>query len=124
MAYRRRQVVSRSSTFKEDINVNRNDLLQAHHNINDGSMSAPPLSSSIHNSLATPSFNNSLAAQAIKASATRRDPSHSFAIANSSLPIIHHENHTRSKVLLSFTFFSFLYSFPSLSIIQFTYAEL
>lgn len=99
MAYRRRQVVSRSSTFKEDINVNRNDLLQAHHNINDGSMSAPPLSSSIHNSLATPSFNNSLAAQAIKASATRRDPSHSFAIANSSIPIIHHENHTRSKVL-------------------------
>ncbi|CAK8559952.1 unnamed protein product [Lathyrus sativus] len=90
MAYRRRQVVTRSSTFKEEINVNGNELLDDH-NQNDGSMSAPSFFSSIHNSLATPSFNNSLAAQAIKASAARRDPSLSFA------PPLHHENHNRSK---------------------------
>ncbi|XP_058745187.1 uncharacterized protein LOC131617935 [Vicia villosa] len=95
MAYRRRQVVSRSSTFKEEINVNGNELLDDH-NKNDGSISAPPFLSSIHNSLATPSFNNSLAAQAIKASAARRDPSHSLALANSSIPL-QHENHNRSK---------------------------
>ncbi|KAL5061407.1 hypothetical protein RYX36_023144 [Vicia faba] len=107
MAYRRRQVVSRSSTFKEEINVDGNELSDDD-NKNGGSISAPPFLSSIHNSLATPSFNNSLAAQpipsfnnslaaqAIKASAARRDPSHSLALTNSSLPL-QHDNHNRSK---------------------------
>jgi hypothetical protein len=56
------------------------------------------------NSFTSSSSNNSLVAQAIRASATRRDPSHSLAFAaNSSLA--QHDHHHRSKVLLSFFFY-------------------
>ncbi|AET01109.1 hypothetical protein MtrunA17_Chr8g0334431 [Medicago truncatula] len=84
MAYRRKQVVSRSSTFKEDININgRHELLD-----DNEPNSAPPIINT-----------NSLAAQAIKASASRRHPSHSFALLNSSSnnSSLQHDNHHRSK---------------------------
>jgi predicted transcriptional regulator len=100
MAYRRRQVVTRSSTFKEEINTNGGQELLDNSDEQDGSNTAPPLLNSITSS--SSSSNNSLAAQAIKASATRRDPSHSLAFtANSSLA--QHDHHHRSKVLLSFS---------------------
>jgi hypothetical protein len=85
MAYRRKQVVSRSSTFKEDINTNTNGR---HELLDDNEPnSAPPIINT-----------NSLAAQAIKASAARRHPSHSFALLNSSNSSLQHDNHHRSKV--------------------------
>jgi len=90
MAYRRRQVVSRSSTFKEEINTNgRHELLDDNNEPN----SAPPIINT-----------NSLAAQAIKASASRRHPSHSFALLNSSNSSLQHDNHHRSKVNYSLFF--------------------
>ncbi|WJX91501.1 hypothetical protein P8452_73270 [Trifolium repens] len=102
MAYRRRQVVSRSSTFKEEINTNGGQELLDNSDEQDGSNTAPTLLNSFtSSSSSSSSSNNSLAAQAIKASATRRDPSHSLAFAaNSSLA--QHDHHHRSKSLDSF----------------------
>lgn len=98
MAYRRKQVVSRSSTFKEDININgRHELLD-----DNEPNSAPPIINT-----------NSLAAQAIKASASRRHPSHSFALLNSSSnnSSLQHDNHHRSKVNYIFSLINCTISF-------------
>ncbi|KAL9303681.1 hypothetical protein ACSQ67_020944 [Phaseolus vulgaris] len=83
MAYRRRQGVSRTSTFKEEIRPNAN--ADAH--------PLPSLSSSLSftPSSSSSSSSPSLAAQAIKASAARRDPSLHFAF-----PASQHDHH-RSK---------------------------
>ncbi|CAJ2665153.1 unnamed protein product [Trifolium pratense] len=98
MAYRRRQVISRSSTFKEEINTNGGQELLDNSDEQDGSNTAPPLL----NSFTSSSSNNSLAAQAIKASATRRDPSHSLAFAANSSLSLQHDHHHRSKSLDSY----------------------
>lgn len=97
MAYRRRQGMSRASTFKEEIHSNgKPSLLKegSDQNVTNGDLSHPPshLSSS-YSFTPTSSSSSSLAAQAIKASASRRDPS-LYPFNNSSLG---HEHH-RSKV--------------------------
>ncbi|RDX72918.1 hypothetical protein CR513_47540, partial [Mucuna pruriens] len=83
MAYRRRHEISRASTFKEEIR-------------SDGNGNDPPLPSlsssfSFGPSSSSSSSPSSLAAQAIKASAARRDPFLSFAFA------IDEHDHHRSK---------------------------
>ncbi|CAK8542190.1 unnamed protein product [Lathyrus sativus] len=80
MAYRRRQGVSRASTFKEEIHSSLDDDPKDSHQQNG---STPSLSSS-------DSSSPSLAAQAIKASAARRQPALSFAFDSS------HPDHQRS----------------------------
>lgn len=95
MAYRRRQGITRASTFKEEFHssLDNNDNVKdssVHHEKN---ASAPPFLSSSSFSSSSPS--SSLAAQAIKASAAaRREPSLSFAFAPS-----YDADHQRSKVL-------------------------
>ncbi|OIW00936.1 hypothetical protein TanjilG_10014 [Lupinus angustifolius] len=99
MAYRRRQGMLRTSTFKEEIHnnnnnnnnldengtINNNDLLNSHnHSTLSSSFSFTPTSSS------SSSSSSSLAAQAIKASASRHDPSLSFSFSTPS-------DHQRSK---------------------------
>ena len=78
MAYRRRQGISKSSTFKEEFH--------------DPSLEDDNASPSIFSSSSTPPP-SSLAAQAIKAAASRREPSLSFAFAPAEF------DHQRSKVL-------------------------
>ncbi|KAL5058374.1 hypothetical protein RYX36_029978 [Vicia faba] len=80
MAYRRRQGISRASTFKEEIHSSLDDDPKDSHQQNG---STPSLSSSN-------SPSPSLAAQAIKASAARRQPALSFAFDSS------HPDHQRS----------------------------
>jgi len=86
MAYRRRQGISRTSTFKEEI--------RPHGDAENGNAHPlPSLSSSLSFTPSSSSSSSpSLAAQAIKASAARRDPSLHFAFPKSE-----HEHH-RSKV--------------------------
>ncbi|KAL5143942.1 hypothetical protein HKD37_09G026762 [Glycine soja] len=76
MAYRRRQGISKSSTFKEEFH--------------DPSLEDDNASPSIFSSSSTPPP-SSLAAQAIKAAASRREPSLSFAFAPAEF------DHQRSK---------------------------
>ncbi|KAK7382891.1 hypothetical protein VNO80_02044 [Phaseolus coccineus] len=86
MAYRRRQGISRTSTFKEEI--------PPHADAENGNAHPlPSLSSSLSftPSSSSSSSSPSLAAQAIKASAARRDPSLHFAFPKSE-----HDHH-RSK---------------------------
>lgn len=92
MAYRRRQGITRASTFKEEIHHQPD-----HDNNNDSS--------------SNPSSSSSLAAQAIRASAAHRDSSSlSSAYAHSSF---HSSFHHRSKV---FSLFPFLSLYPLLFI--------
>lgn len=94
MAYRRRQGISRASTFKEEIHSSLDDDPKDSHQQNG---STPSLSSSNSSS-------PSLAAQAIKASAARRQPALSFAFDSS------HPDHQRSTVFGSrFLFCIFWY---------------
>ncbi|KAJ1409666.1 hypothetical protein SESBI_22483 [Sesbania bispinosa] len=96
MAYRRRHGISRASTFKEEFCEKPSTDLDENAT-NDNSSQQPRLSSS-HSFTPTSSSNaSSLAAQAIKASAARRDPSFSFALNKSSLAPQH--EHHRSKSL-------------------------
>ncbi|TKY65634.1 hypothetical protein E2542_SST08494 [Spatholobus suberectus] len=76
MAYRRRQGISRSSTFKEEFHPSLDDVKDSVHD-----NASPSIFSS--SSSSTSSSSSSLAAQAIKASASRRQPSLSFAFAPS-----------------------------------------
>ncbi|KAE8649597.1 uncharacterized protein LOC101205031 isoform X1 [Cucumis sativus] len=76
MAYRRRQAITRASTFKEEIHYPSDEL--------------------DHNSISSSSSSSSsLAAQAIRASATQRDSSHSSAFAGASSNFS--PGHLRSK---------------------------
>lgn len=97
MAYRRRQGMSRASTFKEEIHHDQQQpsLDNSNGNAITNNDHRPVLSSS-YSFTPTSSSSSSLAAQAIKASAVRRDPSLSFAFPKSSLPPEH--EHHRSKV--------------------------
>lgn len=90
MAYRRRQGISRASTFKEEICEQPSSDLDEN---TSHAASAAPRSYSFTPST---SSSSSLAAQAIKASAARRDPSFSFSFDKSSLALQHNEHH-RSK---------------------------
>lgn len=95
MAYRRRQGITRASTFKEEIHHQPD---HDNNNNNDDSSS-------------NPSSSSSLAAQAIRASAAHRDSSSlSSAYAHSSF---HSSFHHRSKV---FSLFPFLSLYPLLFI--------
>ncbi|KAK4268371.1 hypothetical protein QN277_025038 [Acacia crassicarpa] len=80
MAYRRRQGISRSSTFTEEFHPSPDDpVLHSSHNLNPSYSFSP---------------SSSLAAQAIKASsANRRDPAPSFAYNDSAFA----SDHLRSK---------------------------
>uniref|UniRef100_A0A151UIJ7 Uncharacterized protein n=1 Tax=Cajanus cajan TaxID=3821 RepID=A0A151UIJ7_CAJCA len=84
MAYRRKHGMSRASTFKEEIHQDENG------NANDPP--PPSLSSSFSFKNPSSSSSSSLAAQAIKASAVRRDPSLSFTFAKPQF-----DQHHRSK---------------------------
>lgn len=72
MAYRRRQGITRSATFKEDI---YSPPIPSYHN---GAAAAPPAAAA-----AADGGPSSLAAQAIRASAAHRDSSLSSAYADS-----------------------------------------
>ncbi|KAK7287019.1 hypothetical protein RJT34_22429 [Clitoria ternatea] len=93
MAYRRRHGMSRASTFKEEI-LHKHDDHDHDHDFysKDKNIIIPTLSSSF-SFTSTPhsSASSSLAAQAIRASAARCDPSLSFSHDN------HHDHHIRSK---------------------------
>lgn len=86
MAYRRRQGISRSSTFKEEFHDP--SLEDVHVKDSNHDNASPSIFSS---SSSTPA--SSLAAQAIKATASRHQPSLSFAFAPAE------SDHQRSKVL-------------------------
>lgn len=74
MAYRRRQGVSRSATFKEEFHPSLDDDVK---DSSDHDNASPSIFSNSSSSSSTSS--SSLAAQAIKASASRRQPALSFA---------------------------------------------
>lgn len=83
MAYRRRQGICRSSTFKEEFHSSLDD-----DDVKDSS-DHDNASPSIFSSSSSSTSSSSLAAQAIKASASRRQPSLSFAFEP--------KDHSRSK---------------------------
>ncbi|XP_028808561.1 uncharacterized protein LOC114763124 [Neltuma alba] len=83
MAYRRRQGISRASTFKEEFHPSPNDPV----------LNASPLLTPSYSFSPSSSSPSSLAAQAIKASASRRDPALSFAYTDSAFA----SDHLRSK---------------------------
>ncbi|KAK7294914.1 hypothetical protein RJT34_17813 [Clitoria ternatea] len=89
MAYRRRQGLSRASTFKEDFHPSPSSSLDHVVKDSDPHNASPP---SIFSSSSSSPSSSSIAAQAIKASASRRQPSLSFAFAPDSV-----SDHQRSK---------------------------